>query len=185
MVPKLQRLPILDLKVGERKISPRFFRQKFFRGRKRFVRAKMLVSPGLGGPDRSFWPDIRKDGLFGVIFCFRKKVHGFPIRTPIRHMCAYHSYTEKDWSLGVRFRCARRGAFFVEARGEALASSAANGRNWFLQESVVSLRKSAVFCENLQLPNLLINFQRESEAKISKTRETSAKICQNCSKCHF
>ena len=35
----------------------------------------MLVFPGFGGPDRSFWPDVRKDvrpktSVFGLIFRF-------------------------------------------------------------------------------------------------------------------
>ena len=46
----------------ERKISPKFFRPKFFSWTSaRHVRAKMLGFPGLGGPDRSFWPDVRRD----------------------------------------------------------------------------------------------------------------------------
>ena len=41
----------------------------------RRVRAKMLVFPGSGWPDRSFWPDVRRDvqpkaSVFGLIFCF-------------------------------------------------------------------------------------------------------------------
>ena len=41
----------------------------------RDVRAKMLVFPGFGGPDRSFWPDVRRDvrpktSVFGLIFRF-------------------------------------------------------------------------------------------------------------------
>ena len=62
-----------ELSHRERKISPKFFRPKFFRGRPRGVRAKMFVFPGLGGPDRSFWPDVRRDvrpktSVFGLIF---------------------------------------------------------------------------------------------------------------------
>ena len=42
--------------------QPEIFGPKFFRGRPRgHVRAKMFVFPGFGGPDRSFWPGVRRD----------------------------------------------------------------------------------------------------------------------------
>ena len=58
----------------DRKISPKFFRPKFFRGRPRGMSVpKCLFYPGFGGPDRSFWPDVRRDvrpktSVFGLIF---------------------------------------------------------------------------------------------------------------------
>ena len=43
-------------------MSPKFSRPKFFsRTSARHVCAKMLVFPGFGGPDRSFWPDVRRE----------------------------------------------------------------------------------------------------------------------------
>ena len=36
----------------------------------RHVRAKMLVFPGFGRPDQSFWPDVRRDVRFGLNFRF-------------------------------------------------------------------------------------------------------------------
>ena len=46
----------------ERKISPKFFRPKFFRGRPRGMSVpKCLFFLGFGGPDRSFWRDVRRD----------------------------------------------------------------------------------------------------------------------------
>ena len=47
----------------ERKISPKFFFQPevFSWTSARVVRPKMRVFPAFGGPDRSFWPDVRRD----------------------------------------------------------------------------------------------------------------------------
>ena len=60
----------------ERKISPKFFRPKFFRGRPRGTSvAKCLFFQDLEDPDRSFWADVRRDvrpktSVFGLIFRF-------------------------------------------------------------------------------------------------------------------
>ena len=63
------------LSIRERKISPKFLRPKFFRGRPRGMSVPkcLFFSPGFGGPDRSFWPDVRRDvrpktSVFGLIF---------------------------------------------------------------------------------------------------------------------
>ena len=46
----------------ERKNQPEVFQTEVFSWTSaRDVRAKMLVFPGFGGPERSFWPDVRRD----------------------------------------------------------------------------------------------------------------------------
>ena len=61
---------------GGTKNQPEVFQTEVFSWTSaRHVRAEMLVFPGLGGPDRSFWPDVRRDvrpktSVFGLIFRF-------------------------------------------------------------------------------------------------------------------
>ena len=48
--------------VGNGKSARSFSDRSFFsRTSARDVRSEMLVFPGFGGPDRSFWPDVRRD----------------------------------------------------------------------------------------------------------------------------
>ena len=53
--------PPLKGKSRERKISPKFFRPKFSNGCPRVMSVPKCLFPGFGGPDRSFWPDVRRD----------------------------------------------------------------------------------------------------------------------------
>ena len=58
------------------KNQPKVFQTEVFSWTSaRHVRAKMFVFAGFGGPDRSFWPDVRRDvrpktSVFGLIFRF-------------------------------------------------------------------------------------------------------------------
>ena len=56
-------LPFAKVTLGrELKNQPKNFQTEFFPGTSaRHVRAKMLVLPGFGGPDQSFWQDVRRD----------------------------------------------------------------------------------------------------------------------------
>ena len=63
------------LKIGNEKSARSFSDRSFFVD----VRAacpcqNACFVPGFGGPDRSFWPDVRRDvrpktSVFGLIFC--------------------------------------------------------------------------------------------------------------------
>ena len=49
-------------KIRERKNQPEVFQTEVFSWTSGGdVRSKMLVFPGFGVPDRSFWPDVRRD----------------------------------------------------------------------------------------------------------------------------
>ena len=49
------------LKIGNENQPEVFLTEVFSWTSARDVHPKMLVFPGFGGPDRSFWPDVRRD----------------------------------------------------------------------------------------------------------------------------
>ena len=59
---KLRTNRIMNKRAFVRKLARCFFQTEVFSWTSaRDVGAKMLIFPGFGGPDRSFWPDVRRD----------------------------------------------------------------------------------------------------------------------------